>query len=56
MDKANPSCFLFYMLTLFVGGSLLFFLGFFPASQSQLVEIYGNGSVTTKPTELDGVK
>uniref|UniRef100_A0A1A9ZNE3 GPI ethanolamine phosphate transferase 2 C-terminal domain-containing protein n=1 Tax=Glossina pallidipes TaxID=7398 RepID=A0A1A9ZNE3_GLOPL len=55
MDKANPSCFLFCMLTLFVSGSLLFFLGFFPASQSQLVEIYGNGNVTTKPTELDGV-
>uniref|UniRef100_A0A1A9X3S4 GPI ethanolamine phosphate transferase 2 n=1 Tax=Glossina brevipalpis TaxID=37001 RepID=A0A1A9X3S4_9MUSC len=54
MDKTNPSCFLFCMLTLFVGGSLLFFLGFFPATQT-LVEIYGNDNGTARPTRLDGV-
>lgn len=55
MDKSHPFNYLFYMLTIFVGASLLFLIGFFPVSQN-LVGNIGERYVTEKPLKLFDIK
>lgn len=55
MDKNHPFSYLFCMLTIFVAGSLLFLIGFFPTSQN-LVGTNGHLHYkNVKPTSLDDI-
>lgn len=52
MDKNNPFNYLFYMLTIFVIGSLLFLVGFFPVS-TNLIGKNGQHYDNIVPTQLE---
>ena len=52
MDRNNPFNYLFYTLTIFVIGSLLFLIGFFPVSRN-LIEQTSQHYDNIVPTKLD---
>lgn len=56
MDKNHPFSYLFYMLTIFVAGSLLFLIGFFPVSQNLIGKSGREHYDNVKPTTLDDIK
>ena len=52
MDRNNPFNYLFYILTIFVIGSLLFLVGFFPVSRN-LIEQTSHHYDNIVPTKLE---